>query len=326
MERIEQEDFEAGPEDFDAAVFAAPDIDRFCSSSHWILPFHRAFTPEAPLRVWRGEHGWVALAQTTTDGGAVVLHALESMWCQACPVPPIRPEAHARDVARLLRSPDLRWDVALIGGLVQASPLYDALGTALSTRHKLLLGGHCSRRLCDLSEGVDSFLARRSPNFRRSVRRAAERAGQAGLEWEEPRTRDPDEARALHERTLAVERGSWKGLEGVGAAEGPMRTFYGAMMPRLAREGLLRLLFGRIGAEDVCYVLGAVSQGRYRGLQFSYSAAQAQLSLGNLGQLEMMRRVVREGVRTWDLGSDVSYKRRWSDGSQDTVSLAVLRG
>ena len=325
MDRIPRSEFERRIGEFDELVFRAPDIDRFCSSSHWILPFRQAFTPDSPMRTWRGEHGWVALAETRTEGGAVVLHALESMWCQACPVPAVDPEAHARDVARLLRAHEIAWDVLLLGGLKQGSPLYDALGPLLTQRHRILLGGHCSRQLCDLSAGVDAFLERRTPNFRRSLRRAEQRAAEAGLEWEEVRTRDAARARELHERTLAVERESWKGLEGVGAAEGPMCEFYGAMMPRLAEAGMLRLLFGRIGGEDVSYLLGAVSQGRFRGLQFSYLADRAQLSLGNLGQLEMMRRVAAEGVHTWDLGSEVPYKRRWSDRSEDTVSLAVLR-
>ena len=48
--------------------------------------------------------------------------------------------------------------------------------------------------------------------------------------------------------------------------------------------------------------------------------------LGNLGQLEMMRRMLAEGVTVWDLGSEVPYKRRWADSTEDSVSLAVLRG
>ena len=105
-----------------------------------------------------------------------------------------------------------------------------------------------------------------------------------------------------------------------------MRAFYRAMMPRLAERGALRLLFGRIDGEDVAYVLGAVTQARFRGLQFSYAADHAPLSLGNLGQLELMRRLVEQGVREWDLGADVAYKRRWADRSDETLSLAVLRG
>ena len=113
--------------------------------------------------------------------------------------------------------------------------------------------------------------------------------------------------------------------DGVGVATGPMHDFYRAMMPRLARQGMLRLLFARVGGRDAAYVLGAACRGRFRGLQFSYAADAAALSLGNLGQLEMMRRAVAEGITAWDLGSEVPYKRRWADRTQDSVSLAVLR-
>jgi hypothetical protein len=325
MERIEDFD-EAAAAELDAVVFGAPDIDRFCSSSTWTLPFREAFTPESPIRAWRGEQGFVLLAETSTEGGAVVLHALESMWCQACPIPARDPRAHAAQLGKLLRDPALRWDMLLLGGLMQGSPYYRAVGAVLEPRHRLLMGGHCARQLSDLSGGLEPFLARRSPNFRRSIRRAEAKAADAGLRWESLTADTATEAIALHERTLGVERRSWKGLEGVGVAEGPMHDFYRGMMPRLAERGQLRLLFGRIDGEDAAYVLGAATQGRFRGLQFSYAAEHAALSLGNLGQLEMMRRMLAEGVTVWDLGSEVPYKRRWADATEDSVSLAVLRG
>jgi hypothetical protein len=324
LERIEDFD-EAAAAEFDAVVFAAPDIDRFCSSSSWILPFHAAFTPDAPIHAFRGEHGAMVVAETRTEGGAVILHALESMWSQACPIPALDPRAHAAQVARLLRSSELRWDLCLLGGILQGSEFYRQVGAMLEPRYRLLVGGHCARQLSDLSGGVEAFLARRSPNFRRSIRRAEVAAAAAGLSWEPATASEHEGALALHDRTLAIERRSWKGLEGVGAAEGPMHDFYRAMMPRLAERGMLRALFCRVGGEDAAYVLGAVTGGRFRGLQFSHAAEHAALALGNLGQLEMMRRMVAEGVRVWDLGSAVPYKRRWADRTEDSLSLAVLR-
>jgi len=174
-------------------------------------------------------------------------------------------------------------------------------------------------------DGVETFLGRRSANFRRSIRRAEAAARDVGLSWEAAIATDAEAALALHDRTVAIERRSWKGIEGVGAAEGPMFEFYRAMMPRLAERGMLRVLFGRVDGRDAAYVLGAVAQGRFRGLQFSYAAEHAALALGNLGQLEMMRRAVSEGVTLWDLGSAVPYKRRWADATEDSFSLAVLR-
>lgn len=325
MEPIQEFDDEAVA-DFDAVVFAAKDIDRFCSSSSWVLPFYAAFTPSSPIRAWRGEHGSVLLAETRTEGGAVVLHALESMWSQACPIPAVDGRAHAAQLARLLRDRDLKWDLLLLGGILQGSDYYRRVGAALEPRHRLLVGGHCARQLSDLGDGVEGFLARRSPNFRRSIRRAEAAASEAGLRWEAATATEPEAALALHARTVEIERRSWKGIEGVGAADGPMHDFYRGMVPRLAERGMLRVLFGRIDGEDAAYVLGAAARGRFRGLQFSYAAEWASLGLGNLGQLEMMRRVIEEGCTVWDLGSEVPYKTRWADRTEDSLSLAVVRG
>jgi hypothetical protein len=85
----------------------------------------------------------------------------------------------------------------------------------------------------------------------------------------------PDWAAALYARQ-AVEARSWKAREGVGISAGPMRAFYQLMLPRLCARGQQRTLFARLGELDIGYVLGAVFEGEYRGLQFSYDAEHAR--------------------------------------------------
>ncbi len=77
--------------------------------------------------------------------------------------------------------------------------------------------------------------------------------------------------------------------------------------------------------EDVAYIFGGVFGDTYRGLQFSFDARFSSLSLGNLCQLEEVRRLVEAGVRRYDLGSEVRYKRNWGEEVVETTSLIVTR-
>jgi CelD/BcsL family acetyltransferase involved in cellulose biosynthesis len=133
------------------------------------------------------------------------------------------------------------------------------------------------------------------------------------------------EADALYDRIQRVERNSWKSREGVGISAGPMRAFYGAMLPRLCAKRQQRTIFARVGGEDVGYILGAVFEGEYRGLQFSYNDDHAQLGLGGLLQLHQITELCTEGVSRYDLGTEMDYKRRWAEDIMETEMLVLVR-
>lgn len=326
LERIAPDELDAERGRWDALVARAVGIDRFCSSTWWILPHHAAFEPDAPLlRAW-GEHGACALAEVEALGGARVLTALEATWAIACPVPALRPEAHAREVAAWLRDAEAGWDLTVLSGVPDGSVQLAALARRLSRRYRLVAGEPGVRHVADLSLGVDAYLGRRTRNLRRTARRARERCHGEGIAYELLADTPPEHAFALHDRLLAVEARSWKGLSGVGADVEPMRSFYRLMMPRLAQLGKLRVLFARRDGTDVGYVLGAVDNGVFRGLQFSFDAEVRALSLGNAMQVELMERLVaRDGVVRWDLGSGAHYKARWSDRRETMTTLIVVR-
>ena len=109
-DRLSLEGFEACSADFDCSVDAS-DVDRFCSRSEWILPFHQAFLPERELFLYRGGRdgaSFVALASREHAKVGPYLEALENMWCFACPL--IGPDAATlldaaiTDLANTLRS------------------------------------------------------------------------------------------------------------------------------------------------------------------------------------------------------------------------------
>src|SRR5262245_3205631 len=71
---------------FDAAVARTPAIDRFCSSSAWVLAAHDALMGPREPWVLRGEGGWVATAIAERHSGVMYVEPLELAWGLACPI------------------------------------------------------------------------------------------------------------------------------------------------------------------------------------------------------------------------------------------------
>jgi CelD/BcsL family acetyltransferase involved in cellulose biosynthesis len=212
----------------------------------------------------------------------------------------------------------------LIAGLAPDGAMLPALQRALPSRIERRFGQSTLRLVASLDGGLDGFLARRSRNFRKALRAALRDAELAGVTFERVRATTVAEAHELYRRILAIEERSWKGEEGVGIHQGPMNRFYGDMLPRLATRGRQRTLFARLGDHDVAYCLGAVFDGEYRGLQFSYHREHAALSLGTLMQYHQIADLAAEGVQRYDLGQDMDYKRRWAEEEFETVLLVLV--
>lgn len=310
---------------FDRAVAATPGIDHFCSSSTWVLPAQAALMPPREPWLFCGEHGYVVMMRGRHPDGWHYIEPLESMWGLACPVIGADSEHLAPDFAALCRRRERAWDVALLSGLASGSALCAALVAHLAPHYELRLGPRAIRHVTDLRGGMDAFLGRRSRNFRKALRRALRGADEAGITFEPAHATDPGAAVDVFERIVRVEARSWKGRMGVGITAGPMHDFYRMMVPDLAEHGRLRVMFAGREGEDIGYILGAVWLDTYRGLQFSFDAAYRDLALGNLCQYHQIAELCDEGVTRYDLGTDMDYKRRWADGTQDTISLIALR-
>jgi CelD/BcsL family acetyltransferase involved in cellulose biosynthesis len=179
-----------------------------------------------------------------------------------------------------------------------------------------------TRRLADLRQGLEAFLARRSPRFRRNLRQAERRWQTAGLDVELVYGGGAE----VIDRCVAIEHRSWKGSEESGLTDAKFAAFYRALAERLEGERRLRVGFARHQGCDVGFILGAVREGRYRGLQLSYDQRFASCSVGNVLQLRQMAALVDEGVVDYDLGMDMAYKQSWADRALTTRTLVVVRG
>jgi len=308
------EDLDALAVDYDGAVASGFTVDRFCSSSFWVLPAARHLAPEALPRILRANGAYAVLARSSSW-----LHPLEATWGLCCPLAGRDPDAAVELFLETLER-DGAWSAALATGLDPSSSLWKKLGRELARRYGVGIGPTTRRYVAHLEDGLDGFLGRRPVGLRKNLEKASRRAQRSGLTFEVT-----DGGESSFERILAIERRSWKGRNGVGIDREPMHSFYKDMNRRLLDRGRRRLMFARIDGDDVAYIFGGLFGDTYRGLQFSFDARFSSLSPGNLCQLEEIRRLVESGVHRYDLGSEVRYKRQWGEDAVETASLVVRR-
>ncbi|HEU4733982.1 MAG TPA: GNAT family N-acetyltransferase, partial [Kofleriaceae bacterium] len=252
------------------------------------------------------------------------IEPIELAWGLAAPLIGRDPLALAADVVSLLAA-RRDWQLAILAGMTADGPQRRALERVLPPRWERRRGTPTVRHVASLEGGLDGFLSRRSRELRKSIRKSTRAAAQAGVAFESVRATSADEAPDLYARIQRIEAASWKAREGVGISSGPMRTFYELMLPRLCEKRQQRTVFARIGDRDVGYILGAVFEGEYRGLQFSYDDAHAQLGIGGLLQIQQIEQLCEEGVARYDLGTEMEYKRRWAEETMETEMLVLVR-
>lgn len=320
---MEPVDLAAQADDFDREVAATPAIDRFCSTAAWILAAAESLMPPRSPFTFRGKHGYFAAMRGIHPAGFPYVEPVELAWGLASPLIGREPEGLAAEVVAVLAA-RRDWQLAIISGIAPGGPQRRALDHLLPVRWERRRGTPTVRHVASLEGGVDGFLSRRSRELRKSLRKSQRAATAAGVTFESVRVAERDAA-ALYARIQDVERSSWKAREGVGISAGPMRAFYAEMLPRLCATRQQRTMFARIGERDVGYILGAVFEGEYRGLQFSYDDDQAQLGLGGLLQLHQIVELCDEHVMRYDLGTEMDYKRRWAEDVMETEMLVLVR-
>jgi CelD/BcsL family acetyltransferase involved in cellulose biosynthesis len=313
VELLDRAGLERCAAEYDRAVAADPDVDPFCTRSDWVLPFHDAFHASHPVCAARAGDSFVAL-----QSQGMLLAPLESMWWFASPL--VGPDS-VELLVELLR--ELRPPFAALAGLPPGAARTAGLVRALAKTHDLAHSSTTVRCVAEIGD-LDAFLARRSAKHRATLRAAARRAGAAGVTFESLAPASA-EAAAVYERVLAVERRSWKSATDNAVDRGPMREFYARMFPRLAARGALRVLFARLGGEDVGYLSGGLAGATFRGLQFSFDQRLRALGLGNVLQLEQISRLEGSGVTRYDLGAESPYKTRWAEGRVTTIGLLARR-
>jgi hypothetical protein len=320
---VEPIDLAACADDFDREVAQTPAIDRFCSSSAWILAATAALMPPRAPFSFKGEAGYFAAMRGVHPAGFPYVEPVELAWGLASPLIGRDATGIVDEVVPLLAG-RRDWQLAIFSGLTVTGPQRRALDATLPSRWERRRGQPTIRHVASLEGGIDGFLSRRSRDLRKTIRKSLRTAHDAGLRFESVRASETN-ANALYDRIQAIELTSWKSRDGVGISTGPMRAFYGTMLPRLCALGQQRTIFARMGDRDVGYILGAVMAGEYRGLQFSYDAELASFGIGGLLQYHQVAELCDEGIARYDLGTEMDYKRRWAEDIMETEMLVLVR-
>ena len=346
MQQISLDELDAFSSEWDAKVDRDGSVDGFCSRSAWQIAFARAFAPERTFWLAHRGDSMVVLAERA-DG---VLEPLENMWGFSAPL--IGAEAGGLLGPWLLARPrptlllGLPVDKERLVGLLEPlAGAYDFQVLPPTTRFVARLderidggldagpnedrGGGLDGGLGEgPNEGLDgrlaAWLAGRSPSFRRNLRVARRRVEAEAIEFRWVEGVPGEVMHDLYRTVLDVEARSWKGIQGEGAATGPMETFYHELWPRLSSRGQLRVLLAEIRGVPVGYLHGGCVGDRFRGLQFSFDHAHARVGLGNVLQYQTLGRLAQAGIRRYDLGAFSEYKGRWGDEGLQTLGL-VLR-
>jgi hypothetical protein len=326
MRELTAEEFREVSRAYDQAVAQTAQIDRFCSSSPWILAAHEAFLPDHAYWIHQCEWGFAALARGTDPHLGVYLHPLEASWALACPLVGEDASRLTRRFVELCRTTSLPWNLLFLSGIAAESTHFRELVHGFRHGYSLGLGSTSLRRIADLEGGLEGFYRRRTPKFRANLRRARRRALDTGIAYEflSPGP-DRQSGLELFERALAIEQNSWKARADTGIIDGPMKVFYRTMLPMLERTETSRFLFVTLDGVDIAYAFGAVFDDSFRGLQMSYDDAYREHTPGSLAQLALIERLCEEGIRSYDLGSDMEYKRNWAEEGLSTVALIVRR-
>jgi CelD/BcsL family acetyltransferase involved in cellulose biosynthesis len=311
----------------EAVVDQTSEIDRWCSGPDWVLSVNAGFGGSAQPLLFQVETGagtgFALLARYPVAGGSTVLAGLEPLWGFASPVLGADIAVVAARLAdRLAAEPG--WTSLAVPGMpmpIGPDSFTTRVAAALESLGPIRVHQGIVRQVADLDDGYDAWFGRRSPRFRQRLRQAQRRADELGVGFVDVGS-DAD----VFDRLLAIEASSWKGTDDSGMTSPEMSATYRTMVGRLQDRQRLLAYVARLGDDDIGYILGGIRNGHYRGLQLSYRADTADLSIGHLLQWHQIRDLCRTGAAVrYDLGMDLDYKRRWADRAEPSLTLIVDR-
>jgi CelD/BcsL family acetyltransferase involved in cellulose biosynthesis len=166
--------------------------------------------------------------------------------------------------------------------------------------------------IVDLKGGYEAYCQAMSRNFRRTVKRQAERVTAAGKPAVDVvrMAAEPDLLRSCLGRLFSVTEASYK-LKGQRLAD-CHRDYLAALARHFGGRGMLHLSILSIGGRDAAVVMGLVERGCYYDLTLAYAEEFAELSPGAHLIQEVLRDLASTGVHTLLSHGAHEYKRRWS--------------
>jgi CelD/BcsL family acetyltransferase involved in cellulose biosynthesis len=284
----------------------------------WITAWWHAFA-QGRLEVLTLRRGHeLRAALPLVDHGAVV--KTPTNWHTPAFGPVVADEAAARRLLEELTTRGLRRiELSFVD---EAGPLARAIQAAsggYSPAQRTLL----SSPYVQIQGDWDSYLASRSKNLRRGIKRRLRRLEEQGkLEFEIGENLDE----ALLEEGFELEALGWKGKRGTAILSHPETAgFYREIAEWAARERLLRLASLRLDGRLIAFELALQDERSYYVLKPAYDPELSSLAPGMLLMAEELRHAFDAGLETFEfLGADDEYKLRWANGCHERVRLQLF--
>jgi len=239
---------------------------------------------------------------------------------------PVRPEAAGAWAEELMgwltKDQSAHWSFMQVGPMrvdsartAELTRAFEARGIAYKTLEK-------TGPYLKLAGSWDEFLAGKSRNFRRTIKRKETAAEEAGITVRRIVNPTPDEMRAT---VFDVSRRSWQGVEGKAVASSEEgRRFYELLA---AGQGELTVDITAAYQGDTCvaYLLGVTHGPVYHAFDTGFDPAFAEQSPGLLVHFASMKELFGTGVEEFNFGFAHSYKERFEPENHAAVEFQLFR-
>ncbi|MCB1328367.1 MAG: GNAT family N-acetyltransferase [Maritimibacter sp.] len=174
----------------------------------------------------------------------------------------------------------------------------------------------------DLSRGWAPYLARRSRNFRKTLKRTNAAIEQAGAVFEVMTGPTADSAAAIA-RLAALSERSWKARMGTHIAAGRFADFLQALAVRSMPTGGFRTIFLRLGARDIAAIILLRSGHIEHAFVMEFDEAEAALSPGRAILSQALEIAARDGIKVVDMLRSTALTERFADGSSSLERVTI---
>ena len=168
----------------------------------------------------------------------------------------------------------------------------------------------------------DEYLKSRSKSLRRALRVGEQRLADEGSEHRTEVVTTPERLEAVLPEVKSVYDLAERAAPRQHFLAGPLAGFTRQLLGLAAEEDRLRLFVSRVDGKPVSFDMAFAAGRRLSVWVGRFDPAFAQLSPGHLSQRAIMERAFEEGHDEVDLLlGDHAYKRRWSTGEYETLSV-----
>jgi CelD/BcsL family acetyltransferase involved in cellulose biosynthesis len=207
------------------------------------------------------------------------------------------------------------------------SPTLAALRRAYRRRGFVVLRPAPNCPFIEIEATEDQTSARLPARLRGDLRRASRKAKQIGVvsvETHVPATEG--DLLPLWEEALKVEAAGWKGRSRSALQmDHRVGPFYRSYAARACEQGILRILFLKLGPDIASMMIALEASERFWILKIGYDERFAKCSPGMLLMHEALRYAARRGLRSYEfLGSATDWTRRWTDRGRPIHRVLVF--